>query len=97
MFTVVAVTCARVPDAPGRWPACSSARYAVAVDWVSPIEMPDSTRAASRPGTLLNARKTIALAIARAAAGIRRRLRPYQSERWPARASAPTTPIAYAA
>jgi hypothetical protein len=69
----------------------------VAVDWVSPIETPDSTRATSRPGTLVQVRKTTALATVKAAAGMRRRLRAYQSERWPASASAPTTPIAYAA
>jgi hypothetical protein len=66
----------------------------VAVGDVIPIEMPDSTRATNRPGTLFHVRKTIALAIVRLAAGMSRRRRPNQSERCPAKARAPTTPIA---
>jgi hypothetical protein len=66
----------------------------VAVDDATPNEMPDSTRASSRPGRPFQVRNTIALAIVKPAAGMSRRRRPYQSERWPARARAPMTPIA---
>jgi hypothetical protein len=66
----------------------------VAVVEASPIETPASTRAISRPGRLFHVRKTIALTIVKPAAVMRRRRRPYQSERWPARNRAPMTPIA---
>jgi hypothetical protein len=52
------------------------------------------SRATSKPARLFEATKMIALAIAIPSEGSRRRRLPYQSERWPARSNATTTPIA---
>ena len=79
-FAAVETSCPRRPRVPP-----SSDSHAVAVAVTAPTPSPLSTRATSSPGNAGQARNTAAATISSASAGISTRLRPYQSETWPAR------------
>jgi hypothetical protein len=69
----------------------------VAVAVIMPTPRPVTNRAISSPGRSGQARNSTAAAASRPSAGSSTRLRPTQSEMWPARIRLVTTPTAYTA